>query len=410
LDSLTQIVLGAACGEAVAGRKLGNRAMLWGAVGGTIPDLDVLAGFFTDEITSVSFHRGFMHSFLFAALAPWLLAFGAQWFYRKEMHRRRGYKGVAMAAWLLLYLGVTIVVNGIAFLVSGGINWWVLAPTLTLAFLFGRHLWRNYWQRSFGDVSAPYSTWVSLFFWSIFTHPILDCFTNYGTQVWQPFSDERVQWTTVSVVDPLYTVPFAICLWVASRFLRDDKRRLIWTAAGILWSCGYLFYTYWHKNQVNMLFEQALLEKKVAYTRYYTGPSIMNNIVWYGVAEADSAFYYGLYGFNDRERRFTTLSKIPKNAHLSADIPAEARAPRFVRWFSDGYYNLVPYNGDTLRANDLRFGLLGDSLRRNNYVFSFLMFKNKKGAWDIRQYRGGEDPEAAQASFSELWKRITVGR
>ena len=61
MDSLTQIVLGAACGEAVAGRKLGNRAMLWGAIGGTIPDLDVFAGFFTDEITSTAFHRGFMH-------------------------------------------------------------------------------------------------------------------------------------------------------------------------------------------------------------------------------------------------------------------------------------------------------------------------------------------------------------
>ena len=41
MDSLTQIVLGAAVGEAVLGKKVGNRAMLWGAVAGTIPDLDV---------------------------------------------------------------------------------------------------------------------------------------------------------------------------------------------------------------------------------------------------------------------------------------------------------------------------------------------------------------------------------
>ena len=73
MDSLTQIVLGAACGEAVAGRKLGNRAMLWGAIGGTIPDLDVLAELFCDRMTAMAFHRGFMHSMLFAGLAPWLL-------------------------------------------------------------------------------------------------------------------------------------------------------------------------------------------------------------------------------------------------------------------------------------------------------------------------------------------------
>ena len=43
MDSLTQIVLGAACGELAAGKKIGNRALLWGAIGGTIPDLAVLS-------------------------------------------------------------------------------------------------------------------------------------------------------------------------------------------------------------------------------------------------------------------------------------------------------------------------------------------------------------------------------
>ena len=111
MDSLTQIVLGAACGEIVAGKKIGNRAMLWGAVGGTIPDLDVLASFFTDEITSTSFHRGFMHSFLFAALAPWVLAKITQWFYDENVYKRRGYKAGAMALWLIFYIGAAAGIN-----------------------------------------------------------------------------------------------------------------------------------------------------------------------------------------------------------------------------------------------------------------------------------------------------------
>ena len=36
-----QIVLGGAIGELVAGRKMGNRAVLWGAIARTILDLDV---------------------------------------------------------------------------------------------------------------------------------------------------------------------------------------------------------------------------------------------------------------------------------------------------------------------------------------------------------------------------------
>ncbi|MEO0878023.1 MAG: metal-dependent hydrolase, partial [Bacteroidota bacterium] len=43
MDSLTQITLGAAVGEVVLGKKAGNRAMVWGAIAGTFPDLDILA-------------------------------------------------------------------------------------------------------------------------------------------------------------------------------------------------------------------------------------------------------------------------------------------------------------------------------------------------------------------------------
>ena len=66
MDSLTQIVLGAAVGEAVLGRKIGNKAMLYGAIAGTIPDLDVLASHFTDTVTALEIHRGFTHSILFS--------------------------------------------------------------------------------------------------------------------------------------------------------------------------------------------------------------------------------------------------------------------------------------------------------------------------------------------------------
>ncbi|MGB5360641.1 MAG: metal-dependent hydrolase, partial [Eudoraea sp.] len=51
MDSLTQIVLGASVGEVVLGKKVGNKAMLYGAIAGTIPDLDVLSRYFVDTVT-----------------------------------------------------------------------------------------------------------------------------------------------------------------------------------------------------------------------------------------------------------------------------------------------------------------------------------------------------------------------
>jgi len=49
MDSLTQAALGAAVGEAVLGKKIGNKAAVVGAIIATIPDLDVLLLPFFDD-------------------------------------------------------------------------------------------------------------------------------------------------------------------------------------------------------------------------------------------------------------------------------------------------------------------------------------------------------------------------
>lgn len=66
MDSVTQILLGAAVGEAVAGKKAGNKAVMWGAISGTIPDFDVIGRYFLNTVEALDFHRGISHSLLFA--------------------------------------------------------------------------------------------------------------------------------------------------------------------------------------------------------------------------------------------------------------------------------------------------------------------------------------------------------
>ena len=74
MDSLTQIILGASVAEAVAGKKMGNKAALYGAIAGTIPDLDVFLRFFYHPVETVLLHRGFSHSILFALIVSPVLA------------------------------------------------------------------------------------------------------------------------------------------------------------------------------------------------------------------------------------------------------------------------------------------------------------------------------------------------
>ncbi|NGP87043.1 metal-dependent hydrolase [Fodinibius halophilus] len=77
MDTVTQITLGAAVGELVLGKKIGNKAPLWGAIFGVVPDLDVLASPFVSEVQALAIHRGFSHSLFFCAIAAplfgWLL-------------------------------------------------------------------------------------------------------------------------------------------------------------------------------------------------------------------------------------------------------------------------------------------------------------------------------------------------
>jgi inner membrane protein len=95
MDTITQAVLGAAVGEATLGKKVGNKAPLWGTVAGIIPDLDIIPGQFMDTVTRLAFHRGFSHSLIFtliaAPIAGWLIS---------KIHRK---ENIDWRPWTLLF-------------------------------------------------------------------------------------------------------------------------------------------------------------------------------------------------------------------------------------------------------------------------------------------------------------------
>jgi inner membrane protein len=78
MDTLTHTVLGACLGEAIAGKKIGKKAMLYGALANNLPDIDVVAGLWADHAENMLIHRGFTHSILVAVLLTPALAYGFQ--------------------------------------------------------------------------------------------------------------------------------------------------------------------------------------------------------------------------------------------------------------------------------------------------------------------------------------------
>jgi len=287
MDSITQIVLGAAVGEAVAGKKMGNKAAFWGAIAGTIPDLDVFVRAFVHPIDGALLHRGISHSIFFALVA---------------------------------------------------------SPIL------GYLLFRLYKKR------FEYKTWAWLFFGSIITHPMLDIFTNYGTQFFWPF---EFRWTfnSVFVVDPLYTIPFALLLIIVLFLKRENRWRRRLNYTGIIYSSLYLLWGVIVKltilNKSEQYFESAGLQGK----NTIVTPMPFTTFYWMMLTESDSNFYIGyksiFYDFNPNE-----IEIIPKNHEQLDQLKWKGKNYGDVlKFISKGYYS-TEFKNDTLCVYDLRFGTI----------------------------------------------------
>lgn len=95
MDSLTHIALGACIGEAFFEKGFGKKAMLWGALAQSIPDIDFIASFWLNTSEDLLAHRGFTHSILFALLIIPVFALTAD-----KIHRPHN---IAFRTWLLFF-------------------------------------------------------------------------------------------------------------------------------------------------------------------------------------------------------------------------------------------------------------------------------------------------------------------
>ena len=410
MDSLTQITLGAAVGEVTLGKKLGNRAMMWGAVAGTIPDLDVIANFFMDDMGALAFHRGFTHSLFFAVTMPWLLGWLVWRLYESEHYKTKLHKISASLFGVVFLAGVLIIFNLIFRIALGYWNPLPILFSLGVAGYLLFRLWKNYLNKELDPINVSYKEWVLFFFLTIVTHPILDCFTAFGTQLFEPFSDYRVSWDNISVADPMYTVWYILFLVPVCFLLKSNHKRRIfaWLALGI--SGVYMVFTLFNKQSVDQIFENSLAANGIQAERYMTSPSILSNILWNGVAETDTAYYFSNYSIFDKKREFVNFHEIKKDYSMLEGHEND-RAIRILKWFSNGYYNVTKNRDETgefWQLNDLRYGSRDGTFdESSDYIFKFKLIEKENGeldALDSGRPRNEEDMDLSP--LFERWKGI----
>jgi inner membrane protein len=403
MDTLTHITLGAAVGDVVLGKKIGNKAMLWGAFGGLLPDLDVAANLFTNEINALAFHRGLMHSLLFIFLAAAGLSRLTEWLYTKGHFQRKWYKLTIFYLVVFLLLVIMGSINYLAFSDKSGMNLQVLAITLASGIWLTWLLWRRYIRVDWQMIEATRREWFWLFWWTILSHSLLDCFTSYGTQLFQPFSDYPVSFNSISVVDPLYTLPFTVCIIAAAAMAKHKASRKVWVWSGIVVSSAYLVFTLFHKNRADRIFQQALEENGIEYKRFTTSPTLLNNFLWQGVAEGDSVFYQSSFTFLDKKPHIRQFNVLSKDQELLKPYE-DGRTVQVLKWFTRGYYSVLHLGHQKYQLNDLRYGSTEENFTdEEKYVFRFILTEKngKLAAKQIRAYH-----RVSGEGLEKLWQQI----
>ncbi len=270
MDSLTHIVLGAAVGTAVLGRKAGPRAALWGAVCATLPDLDVLIPH-GSPVRDFTLHRAESHSLFWLTVASpaiaWLIA----------SIERRG--AAAFRDWLLL-------------------------------------------------------AWLALV-----THPLLDAFTVYGTQLLLPFSDYPVGLGSIFIIDPLFTVPLIVGLVAALRLhRRDPERATRWNAAGLVASAAYLGWTVAAQANVEGVVNRTLASSPLAEGRVLVTPAPLNSLLWRVVVMDDHGYHEGHYSLLGGDE-VVRLERHASDPRLLEGLWADWNVRRLA-WFTKGFYSV----------------------------------------------------------------------
>lgn len=402
MDSLTQIVLGAAVGEVALGKKIGNRAMIWGAIGGTIPDLDVIGNAFLNEFDALAFHRGLSHSIFFSLVAPFVFAALTQTLYNKKIYQTRYYK-TFLSIILILILGSAVWGVQVLTATGGQIHWIALPLAAILALGLSYRLYTKYYKKELSTVHTTYKDWYLLFFLAFITHIALDSFTGYGTQIFQPFHNYRAAFNNISIVDPFYTVPFLICLIVAATKPITSRFRSKWNWAGIIISTTYILLTLGIKYHVNSVFQDILSSKGISYTRMQTTPTIFNSVLWSCTAEDVRNFYIGQYSLLDSRPEQNLINQIPKQPELLKTFEPYHEF-QVIKWFSNGYLTAFP-SDSAVYLCDLRYGGLSDTITNQKDLIFYFKAKPTGNGYSFSQSREAPD-EDMKTLFKKLFTRI----
>lgn len=191
------------------------------------------------------------------------------------------------------------------------------------------------------------------------THGLLDACTSYGTQLWWPFSDLRVAWNLISIVDPLFTLPIVVLTAAAAVRRTPSLARF---ALG--WGLLVLGFGVWQGARAQAAAADIAQRRSHAVERLEAKPSFGNLLVWKVLYESDGAYHVDAVRLGRATRHYpgTSVAALQRQRDLpwlDAD-GVQARDIERFRWFSDDFIALDPT--DPTRVIDVRYSMVPNEI------------------------------------------------
>ncbi|NYZ62474.1 metal-dependent hydrolase [Luteimonas deserti] len=265
-----------------------------------------------------------------------------------------------------------------------------LTHSLLVLPVFGAALWWLFRRFGAGRVAASPVRWFWAIQLALVTHPLLDAFTVYGTQLLWPFRPSPVMWSSVFIIDPLYTVWLLVGVVVAAvAGPRVLGRRAL--AAGLVLSTLYLGWSLVAKGLVERDADRALSAMGLGDAPRFSVPMPATTLLWRVVAMTDEGYVEGFRSLAvDRgPMRFDAYGSDVEALRANAALPAVQR----LAWFNRGFMGARVVDG-RLELSDLRMGSEPD------YFFRFTVAETGTGGWRA------VPPEQAPMSrdLGETWR------
>jgi inner membrane protein len=249
------------------------------------------------------------------------------------------------------------------------------------------------WLASRGE-RAQFARWLLAIWLALVTHPLLDAFTIYGTQLLKPFSDYPFGIGSMFIIDPLYTLPLLLGLALALGLRQYAGLR--WNTIALGFSCVYLAWSVLAQWHVKNVVSDALAARGTSQAKVLVTPTPLNTVLWRVVVMQPGGYEEGFYSLLDGTRPIK-FDSFPSNTALQAELKDQWSVQRMA-WFTKGFFKMHEDNGQAV-LTDLRMG------QEPRYVFSFVVAK-RGSAWQEvpSQNVGGRiDPGR---TLDWLWPRM----